>query len=82
MRELKNRTTDLISVSNKQWLNLISMQKEIDFGFSVIEEIKEREQWLKEMEQIGHAEKYRLIIEQQIQNKVREMQKLKSAGDH
>ncbi|ERL88423.1 UPF0193 protein EVG1 homolog [Dendroctonus ponderosae] len=48
----------------------------------LIEEIKEREQWLKEMEQIGHAEKYRLIIQQQIQNKVREMQKLKSAGDN
>lgn len=47
----------------------------------VVEEIKEREQWLKEMEDLGHGDKYRLIIEQQIQNKVREMQKMKTPDD-
>lgn len=47
----------------------------------MVEEIKEREQWLKEMEDLGYGDKYRLIIEQQIQNKVREMQKMKSPDD-
>ncbi|KAL1494217.1 hypothetical protein ABEB36_009847 [Hypothenemus hampei] len=42
----------------------------------LLEEINERKQWLKEMEDLGHSEKYRLIIEQQIQNKMREMQNL------
>ncbi|KAF7278949.1 UPF0193 protein EVG1 homolog [Rhynchophorus ferrugineus] len=43
----------------------------------LVEEIREREEWLKEMEQLGQGDKYRLIIEQQIQNKVRDMEKLK-----
>lgn len=40
------------------------------------QDIKDREEWLKEMEQLGEGDKYRHIIEQQIQEKVREMSRL------
>nr|CAH7763141.1 unnamed protein product [Callosobruchus chinensis] len=43
----------------------------------IMEEIKDREDWLKEMECLGEGNKYKHIIEQQIQEKVREMSKLK-----
>ncbi|XP_030760632.1 UPF0193 protein EVG1 homolog [Sitophilus oryzae] len=43
----------------------------------LVQEIKEREEWLKEMDELGEGNKYKLIIEQQIQNKVREMDRLK-----
>lgn len=33
------------------------------------------------MQELGQGEKYRLIIEQQIQHKVREMNRLKTAND-
>lgn len=44
--------------------------------FPVMQEIKDRENWLKEMEELGEGNKYKLIIEQQIQEKVREMNRL------
>ncbi|XP_050298553.1 UPF0193 protein EVG1 homolog [Anthonomus grandis grandis] len=47
----------------------------------LVEEIREREEWIKEMEKLGQADKYRLIIEQQIQDKVREMQRLQISQD-
>ncbi|CAH1977917.1 unnamed protein product [Acanthoscelides obtectus] len=43
----------------------------------IMEEIKEREKWLKEMEFLGEGNKYRHIIAQQIQEKVREISRLK-----
>lgn len=43
----------------------------------VMREIKDREEWLREMEELGQGEKYKLIITQQIQSKVREMESLK-----
>lgn len=43
----------------------------------VVKEIQERKDFLAEMEQIGEANKYRQVIEQQIQARVREMEKLK-----
>ncbi|KAJ8923380.1 hypothetical protein NQ315_001938 [Exocentrus adspersus] len=43
----------------------------------LVEEIREREDWLKEMEELGLGNKYRLIITQQIQAKLREMESLK-----
>ncbi|XP_066246066.1 UPF0193 protein EVG1 homolog [Euwallacea similis] len=46
----------------------------------LVQDIKEREQWLKEMEELGQGDKYRVIIEQQIQNKVIEMKRLKTAN--
>ncbi|XP_018569045.1 UPF0193 protein EVG1 homolog [Anoplophora glabripennis] len=50
---------------------------EINRFDQLMQEIKDREDWLKEMEELGQGEKYRLIITQQIQSKVREMQNLK-----
>lgn len=41
-----------------------------------MQEIKERKDWLQEMENLGEGNKYRTIIEQQIQEKVREMNHL------
>ncbi|XP_060522731.1 UPF0193 protein EVG1 homolog [Cylas formicarius] len=43
----------------------------------LLKEIKERQDWLREMQELGEDKKYRPIIEQQIQNKVRELEKLK-----
>lgn len=39
-------------------------------------EIKEREEFLKEMEELGEAHKYKLLIQQQIEARIREMEKL------
>lgn len=47
------------------------------FFVVVVKEIQERKDFLAEMEQIGEANKYHQIIEQQIQARVREMEKLK-----
>lgn len=43
----------------------------------MVNEIQERKDFLGEMEKIGEASKYRQIIEQQIQARVREMERLK-----
>lgn len=43
----------------------------------MVNEIQERKDFLAEMEKIGEANKYRQIIEQQIQARVREMERLK-----
>ncbi|KAJ8951562.1 hypothetical protein NQ318_020438 [Aromia moschata] len=43
---------------------------------TVMREIKEREEWLREMEELGQGDKYRAIIQQQIHAKIREMDKL------
>lgn len=47
----------------------------------MVQEIKEREDWLKQMEELGEADKHQLVIEQQIQARVREMESLSLAGD-
>lgn len=49
------------------------------FSFSVVKEIKEREEFLQKMEELGEGQKYKLVIQQQIQARVREMEKLKVA---
>lgn len=46
--------------------------------FLVVKEIEERKDFLAEMEKIGEANKFRHIIEQQIQARVREMGRLKT----
>ncbi|EFA09132.2 UPF0193 protein EVG1 homolog [Tribolium castaneum] len=43
----------------------------------LVHEIKEREEWLKQMEELGVGKKHKLVIQQQIQARVREMEKLK-----
>lgn len=45
----------------------------------MVTEIKEREDWLKEMEELGEGDKYKLMIQQQIEARIREMEKLKIA---
>ncbi|XP_074030592.1 UPF0193 protein EVG1 homolog [Leptinotarsa decemlineata] len=52
-------------------------KEEINRFDQIVQEIKEREEWLKEMEALGQGNKYRQIIELQIQEKVREMNKMK-----
>ncbi|CAH1100455.1 unnamed protein product [Psylliodes chrysocephalus] len=47
----------------------------------LMQEIKERENWLKEMERLGEADKYRQVIENQIQEKVRELDRMKTCND-
>lgn len=47
----------------------------------MVNEIKEREEWLHEMEDLGEGHKYKLLIQQQIEARVREMEKLKIAPD-
>ncbi|CAH0563474.1 unnamed protein product [Brassicogethes aeneus] len=42
-------------------------------------EISDRKLWLEEMEKLGEADRFRFIINQQIQGKIREMEKLKTA---
>lgn len=44
---------------------------------SVVQEIQEREEWLKQMEELGEGKQHRLVIQQQIQARVREMEKMK-----
>lgn len=39
--------------------------------------VKEREEWLKEMEKLGEGEKHRAIINQQIASLLREIEALK-----
>lgn len=46
---------------------------------SVKQEIIERTDWLKEMEQLGEAHKYQTVIEQQIAARIREMKTLQPA---
>lgn len=43
-------------------------------------EIKEREEFLKEMEVLGEGAKYKQVIQQQIQGKMREMKVLKATS--
>ncbi|CAG9865275.1 unnamed protein product [Phyllotreta striolata] len=47
----------------------------------LVEEIKERENWLKDMERLGEADKYRQVIENQIQEKIRLLNRMKSCDD-
>ncbi|CAH1154489.1 unnamed protein product [Phaedon cochleariae] len=57
--------------------------EEVNRFDELVREIKEREDWLKEMEEMGRGNQYKQIIEQQIQEKVREMNMLScEAGDH
>ncbi|KAF2898120.1 hypothetical protein ILUMI_08062 [Ignelater luminosus] len=44
----------------------------------LLREIKEREEWYKHMVELGEGPKYKIIIDQQIQAKLREMERLKS----
>ncbi|XP_066151920.1 UPF0193 protein EVG1 homolog isoform X2 [Euwallacea fornicatus] len=73
---------DIVVTKEKIMRKIESEEVKIDSNKfdQLVENIKEREQWLKEMEELGQGDKYRVIIEQQIQNKVREMQKLKTAN--
>lgn len=41
-----------------------------------MQEIKDREDWLREMEALGEGAKYRLMIQQQIQEKFKQIEKL------
>jgi hypothetical protein len=42
----------------------------------VVEEVKDRIEFLLEMKELGYEKKYRPIIEQQVASKVREMKKI------
>lgn len=46
------------------------------FIFVVATEIKEREEWFKQMEQLGEGNKHKLAIQQEIEARVREMRRL------
>jgi hypothetical protein len=65
------KLTDSINVSG----NLLFFVS--DNMISVVSEIKEREEWFHQMEELGEGDKYKLVIQQQIQARVREMEKLK-----
>lgn len=41
--------------------------------FSVLNEVKERQDFLKDMETLGEAKKYQAIIQQEIAAKIRQM---------
>lgn len=43
------------------------------FMFSVLNEVKERQDFLKDMEALGEAKKYQAIIQQEIAAKIRQM---------
>ncbi|XP_063904603.1 UPF0193 protein EVG1 homolog [Zophobas morio] len=45
----------------------------------LVNEIKEREEWLRQMEKLGEGKKHQFVIQQQIQARIREMQQLKLA---
>lgn len=45
-----------------------------------MQEIQERQIWLKEMEELGEGHKYREVINLQIQARLRELDKLKSSN--
>lgn len=45
-----------------------------------MEEIRERREFLKKMKELGETDKYKTVIEQQIEGKLREMKKLSSQG--
>lgn len=49
-------------------------------AISVVKEIGERQEFLKEMEKLGKGGEYREVIQQQVQALVREMTKLKVRG--
>ncbi|XP_072380958.1 UPF0193 protein EVG1 homolog [Diabrotica undecimpunctata] len=55
-------------------------KEEINRFDQLVQEIRDREEWLKEMESMGQGEKYRQIIELQIQEKVREMNRMKCSN--
>ncbi|XP_056629871.1 UPF0193 protein EVG1 homolog [Diorhabda carinulata] len=55
-------------------------KQEVNRFDQLVQEIKEREEWLEEMDRLGQGDKYRQIIELQIQEKVREMNRMKCAS--
>ncbi|XP_017770947.1 PREDICTED: UPF0193 protein EVG1 homolog [Nicrophorus vespilloides] len=55
--------------------------KEMNRFDEIKQEIKEREEWLKEMEALGEGDKYRLVINQQIQDRIREMRRMKISDE-
>ncbi|KAJ8927848.1 hypothetical protein NQ314_019650 [Rhamnusium bicolor] len=57
-------------------------EKEVNRFDQLLQEIREREEWLNEMEALGQGERYRPIIEQQIQSKVREMETLRFPSNY
>ncbi|KRT78199.1 hypothetical protein AMK59_6937, partial [Oryctes borbonicus] len=46
----------------------------------IIQEIKDRQEWLEEMESLGEGHKHREVINLQIQAKLRELEKLKPSN--
>lgn len=46
-----------------------------------MKEIQDRQEWLKEMEELGEGHKHREVINLQIQARLREMEKIKPSGD-
>lgn len=44
------------------------------------EDIAERLEWLEEMEQLGQGKKYQRIINQQVAEKLREIENLDASG--
>lgn len=49
---------------------------EFDPAEEILQEIKERIEWLDEMEKLGEAKKHRLVIQSQIQDKLAELKRL------
>lgn len=47
-----------------------------NLNFSVVQEIREREDWIVDMAHLGQDKKYREIIDLQIQERIREMNRL------
>lgn len=70
--------TETNRFDERKFLNVASGTLKFSLNiFEVVKEIQERKDFLSEMEKIGEGDKYRLIIEQQIQARVREMERLK-----
>lgn len=49
---------------------------EFDPAEEILQEIKERIEWLDEMEKLGEAKKHRLVIQSQIQDKLAELKRV------
>ena len=47
-------------------------------NFSVLCEVKERQDFLKDMQALGEAKKYQLIIQQEVAAKIRQMKAIDS----
>lgn len=68
-----------LKIKNKyKHRNIRNEQGEGDFdpAEEILQEIKERIEWLDDMEKLGEAKKHRLVIQSQIQDKLAELKRL------